>query len=142
MKTRLRSLIEEAGAKTTTAIQRDGIEAVRERVNAGFREALERLATARLDAGLQAVRLRPAKRDRPIGQPIRIRRTAPRQRGRREARHVATQTSSADPGESEPPAVDPWRWASEASWRSFVESIRAYDVERQIQRERDGGQAA
>jgi hypothetical protein len=66
-----------------------------------------------------------------------------RSRGRRERRHVARSTSSSDPGDSDPPppAVDLWRWASSASWDAFVASIQSHDVERQIKRERDGGQA-
>jgi hypothetical protein len=78
-------------------------------------------------------RLRPA--------PIMTTRRA-RPRGRRERRHVARATSSADPGsdsDPEPPAAERWRWASEASWRAFVASVYRRDFEREIARERAQG---
>jgi hypothetical protein len=50
--------------------------------------------------------------------------------------------SGSDDGESEPPAADRWRWASEAGWRSFVASIESRDFEREVHLERWSGRRA
>ncbi len=53
--------------------------------------------------------------------PTPVLRTTPRARERRE-RHIARSTSSGDSGDdgSEPPTVEPWRWADLASWRGLA----------------------
>jgi hypothetical protein len=66
----------------------------------------------------------------------------PRSRGAGRPRAQAARSSAKsgdsgdDAGDSEPPAVEPWRWASEASWLAFVESVQARDCEAEIGRER------
>jgi hypothetical protein len=44
--------------------------------------------------------------------------------------------SGSDDGGSEPPTVEPWRWASEASWRVFVASVKRRDFEDEVAIER------
>jgi hypothetical protein len=159
--------IRETQVKINAEAQRDGVEAVRERVKVERDDDVVASALAKLFPNIDRERINrdsrlvvaaARKRGQRIvakptsvrrrtegqasaAQPLhhtRLRRATPR---RRRETTRASSSSSDDPGDSEPPAVD-WRWASEASWRSFVESVRAWDVEREIQRERDGGQAA
>ncbi len=66
-----------------------------------------------------------------------------RARGAGRPRAAATRSSakSGDSGDDPPPppvspAAAPWRWASEAAWRSFVASVESRDVERELYLER------
>jgi hypothetical protein len=52
------------------------------------------------------------------------------------SRSSAKSGDSGDDSDPEPPAAERWRWASEASWRSFVKSIASRDFEREIALER------
>jgi hypothetical protein len=68
------------------------------------------------------------------------RRTATQRRpGARASRSSAQSGDSGDDPGSEPPAVEPWRWAYPGSWRAFVASVQSRDAEREIQRERQAG---
>ena len=68
------------------------------------------------------------------------RRESHRQRpGHRRVR--ASRAGPDDDADADAPAVEPWRWASNASWSSFVASIQARDFEREIARERWNGVA-
>jgi hypothetical protein len=71
------------------------------------------------------------------------RRTAAARQRERRSRAGRSSARSGDSGsddsDSEPPAAERWRWASEASWRSFVASIRSRDFERELHLERMAG---
>ena len=62
---------------------------------------------------------------------------SPRERRNRAGRSSARSgDSGSDDSGSEPPAADRWRWASEASWRSFITSTEARDFEHEVHLER------
>jgi hypothetical protein len=62
-----------------------------------------------------------------------------RERRSRSGRSSARSGDSGSDDGSEPPAADRWRWASDASWRSFVASIHSRDFERDVHLERMAG---
>jgi hypothetical protein len=85
-----------------------------------YRQAIRKLrAPARARAGTGRARQRGA--GRPKAQA---------------ARSSAASGDSGSDSDPPPPTVEPWRWASEASWRSFVASIERRDFEREVALER------
>jgi hypothetical protein len=102
------------------------------------KQTLEEHRAAVLAFKKSRVYRREVRRLRPVAAK-RTRQSRPR--ARRERRHIARTTSSADPGpdpDAEPPA-EPWRWASDAAWRSFVADVVNRTTEKEIALERLAG---
>lgn len=87
--------------------------------------------------------IKPAVTPKPVHTRVRvIPRATCRPRERRERRHVAKSTSSADPGsDSDPelPVAEPWRWADPATWQAFVKDILDRRFENELAHERAQG---
>ena len=98
-------------------------------------EHIERPRAARRIAAARRAKTRPVR----LVAVIR-----PRSRGAGRPRAAAARSSAAsgdsgDDSDSEPPAAIRWRWASEASWQSFVASVESRDFEAELHRERMSG---